>query len=147
MLLAVARVDRRAGELDREGDGLGDPVDGEVTVGLVLVGRRGSRIAVEANVMVGCSSAEKKSVDRRWASRSAWLVSTSRCRWWLRIGCRQILADFEPGVDAVEAAVHVGQAQVANLEVDTGVGGVERPVAGDEREVVVVVVIGVSPFE
>jgi hypothetical protein len=33
-------------------------------------------IDVDSKVIVGCSSAEKKSVVFRWVSRSGWLVST-----------------------------------------------------------------------
>ena len=53
---------------------LGDPVDGEFarqSVALV-----GPNDAVEMNRIVGCASAPKKSVDRRWASRSSWFVFT-----------------------------------------------------------------------
>jgi hypothetical protein len=77
-LVVAVRVLAEATEVEVERDGLGDTLDGEVSVNLEVA----LFLAVETKSMVGYFSASKKSPVRRWPSRLGSLVlidSTLAC--------------------------------------------------------------------
>ena len=100
------------------------PVISNVSSSIGVIAGRGERSC-------GWLSASKKSAERRWASRWGSLVSTEATSTVpVAVTVERPSPISKRALEGVEGAADGGDAQVLDLELDVGMGGVDGPGAG-----------------